>query len=565
MAGGVGPPRWPACLLAWAGLGAAGGSQLTEGSVFQGSPAGPGGTRLRTVSWNVAAVNNNPFEYWITHPNPAYKQLMVDVEKFIVDPGPDDVQIDELFTPKMFQQLRNHMREFKMSSADELLELEKMWENDYRRRRVVSEFLTDALIGKKRLASMPDRVTNTIQLEDGGYEFRPAVSNCYAEAWSSLDDWWKRWLVFFFETRVKLDSKGDKPVYTLLPTIKSRKYPDVTAQEEKLSKPLQLLVQAIFDTVLVDLMSKRGGSNWQALRSEICTSLNSRKNDRLLEILKTTYASADVIFLQEAGNQLVGQLKDGFPSHHVVVPTVYDAKRNQNSVMLLRKTVLSSPQEVSVPADGWESGDLLGVVSKLAASGSEVALASFHGDTNGLLTMPMLTKVAEHFRGKPLLFGMDANTYEKESKKTAHVLKFEQTYRKLGFQASWGKANPKLYTTFNARTYLQPQLNKAAKSGELVKKGDRNPKDFILFTEHFSCGRVWRDNTGEGKYLEDTVFPTLQFPSDHAAIAADIVFASETVSEGGKGPETPLAPAAGKGREPAPPAAGKGRQTKPEL
>ncbi|CAK0853329.1 unnamed protein product [Prorocentrum cordatum] len=484
MAGGVGPPRWPACLLAWAGLGAAGGSQLTEGSVFQGSPAGPGGTRLRTVSWNVAAVNNNPFEYWITHPNPAYKQLMVDVEKFIVDPGPDDVQIDELFTPKMFQQLRNHMREFKMSSADELLELEKMWENDYRRRRVVSEFLTDALIGKKRLASMPDRVTNTIQLEDGGYEFRPAVSNCYAEAWSSLDDWWKRWLVFFFETRVKLDSKGDKPVYTLLPTIKSRKYPDVTAQEEKLSKPLQLLVQAIFDTVLVDLMSKRGGSNWQ---------------------------------------------------------------------------------EVSVPADGWESGDLLGVVSKLAASGSEVALASFHGDTNGLLTMPMLTKVAEHFRGKPLLFGMDANTYEKESKKTAHVLKFEQTYRKLGFQASWGKANPKLYTTFNARTYLQPQLNKAAKSGELVKKGDRNPKDFILFTEHFSCGRVWRDNTGEGKYLEDTVFPTLQFPSDHAAIAADIVFASETVSEGGKGPETPLAPAAGKGREPAPPAAGKGRQTKPEL
>ena len=36
-------------------------------------------------------------------------------------------------------------------------------------------------------------------------------------------------------------------------------------------------------------------------------------------------------------------------------------------------------------------------------------------------------------------------------------------------------------TTFNARTYLQPQLQKAAKSDEKVTKGDKNPKDFILF------------------------------------------------------------------------------------
>ena len=36
--------------------------------------------RLRTVSWNVAAINNYPFEYWITHPNPSYKKLMERVE-----------------------------------------------------------------------------------------------------------------------------------------------------------------------------------------------------------------------------------------------------------------------------------------------------------------------------------------------------------------------------------------------------------------------------------------------------------------------------------------------------
>merc|ERR1719198_691640 len=121
---------------------------------------------------------------------------------------------------------------------------------------------------------------------------------------------------------------------------------------------------------------------------------------------------------------------------------------------------------------------------------------------------------------------MDANTYEKTSKKTAHVLDFEKRYLELGYKSCWGKVDPARYTTFNARTYLQPQLNKAAKSTELAEKGDRNPKDFVLFTPHFVAGRVWRDNTGRGEYLEDMVFPTLEFPSDHAVLSADLLLAN---------------------------------------
>jgi hypothetical protein len=41
--------------------------------------------------------------------------------------------------------------------------------------------------------------------------------------------------------------------------------------------------------------------------------------------------------------------------------------------------------------------------------------------------------------------------------------------------------NPKNYTTFHARTYLQPQLNKAITYAEKDVKGDKNPKDFIVF------------------------------------------------------------------------------------
>lgn len=485
---------------------------------------GAAGARLRTVTWNVAAVNQNPFEYWITHPNPEYRKLMEDVEKFIVDPGDQDVRVDDLFTESMFNRVVEKMKTVGIGEK-EIASVQTMWENNYRSRKVVSEFLKDPEIGSKRLASMPDRVTNTIQLASGQSAFRPTVINCYPEKLGSLPEWYEEWLSFFFEKTVDL-GKGNKPVYSLLQKLQKAKYPAVTEEEEAASIPLQIVLQGIFDAVLVNLMQTKGGSTWESLRQEICTSLNSRKNERLLEILEATYMDADIVFLQEAGNQLVSFIKAKMQTaYEVIIPNNYNTKRNQNSVILLRKGLFQDTQEVSIPADGWEDGDLL--VLKTKHGETPLTLASFHGDTNGLLTMPMLKQVHKHLPTARLLFGMDANTYEKVSKKTAHVLDFEKMYSELGYRSCWGKVDPSQYTTFNARTYLQPQLNKAAKSNELASKGDRNPKDFVLFTDHFAVGRVWRDNTGLGEYKNDMVFPTLEFPSDHAAVAVDLMMKEE--------------------------------------
>jgi len=397
--------------------------------------------------------------------------------------------------------------------------VKQMWEADYSGRRVVSQFLRDPVIGKKRLASMPDRVTNTIQLASGQMAFRPTVINCYRGDIDSLEEWFDAWLTFFFSTDVDVDGKGPRPVHTLLQRISRAKYPAITEAEEAASLPLQVVLQGIFDAVLVHTLLTKGAFTWQLLRKEICGSLNSRKNELTEEVLKSTYDGADVVFLQEAGNQLVERLRGAYSASHVlVVPKAYNHKRNQNSIILLRKDLFSSVEEVDVPPDGWEAGDLL--VVKAVLRGLEISLASFHGDTNGLLTIPMLKRLAEHLPTKGLLFGLDANTYEKESSSTAHVLDFERVYKSLGFRACWASADPSRYTTFNARTYLQPQLNKAARSNELAEKGDRNPKDFILFSEHFEGVQVGRDNTGRGEYLEDTVFPTLDFPSDHAILSA---------------------------------------------
>ena len=53
------------------------------------------------------------------------------------------------------------------------------WDSDYKHRKIISGFIKDKAIGKKRLASMPDRYTNTISTLDQGIVTRPTVINCY--------------------------------------------------------------------------------------------------------------------------------------------------------------------------------------------------------------------------------------------------------------------------------------------------------------------------------------------------------------------------------------------------
>jgi len=121
------------------------------------------------------------------------------------------------------------------------------------------------------------------------------------------------------------------------------------------------------------------------------------------------------------------------------------------------------------------------------------------------------------------VFGLDANAYERgDPGETLDVTEFATEYTRLDLASCWGpKPNPQVHTTRNARTYMQPQLSKAAAKNEVEAKGDANPKDFILFwSKQYTSERPVRDNTGEKRYIEDMVFPTLTFPSDHAVLSA---------------------------------------------
>lgn len=312
-------------------------------------------------------------------------------------------------------------------------------------------------------------------------------------------------------------------------------------QEEADSLPLQTMCGAIFDAILVQMMNTVSEPNiWQPLKKTMVESLNKKKVPHTLEILNKVYGNSDIITLQEVSASLVDQAKHGplGKKFWIEAPSDMDPVRDQNSVILLnkkrfpegafgeitQKVYASFPQGVDVPV---AKGDINAIVTK-DKDGTPYVICSFHGDTNGLATIPVndaLVKTLEsdaELMNHKLIFGLDANTYDKfKPGKQQDVRQWGESYMAHGMSSCWGDVpQPGNYTTFNARTYLQPQLNKACKSTEKREKGDVNPKDFIVFKKNdFEVVKTWKDNTGERKYIEDMAFPTLAFPSDHGILA----------------------------------------------
>lgn len=494
--------------------------------------------RLQIATWNIAAINNNPFEYWITYEgNRKYEEIMGKVEDFIVNPGDKDVPVPQVFTPAMMDRLEQRFQTIGWNSV------RSYWDTDFSKRTIVEGFMKDTTLGSKRLASMPDRITNTINLKNGGAVFRPTVINMYEDDLNDQDMWWKKWEKFMFDDVVE-GTKESKIPYQMLQTIKRSKYPDVTEQEEIDSLPLQTMCGAIFDAILVHMMNTISPpAEWQTLKRSMVKALNKQKVAKTLDILEKQYmGSSDIITLQEVSLSLIEQARKGplGKQYHVLAPEKVDPSRDQNSVICLsRKTFPKGmereisdlvenafPEGVKVPV---ATGDILAVTAT-GADGAKYVVASFHGDTNGLATKPVLDAIVAAMSKNglseySLIFGLDANTYEHAKPgKQQDVVEWGEHYLSHGLTSCWGdKPQPSNYTTYNARTYLQPQLNKACKKDEKRQNGDVNPKDFILFTKSaFQVVKTWKDNTGKREYTEDMAFPTLDFPSDHGILATII-------------------------------------------
>ena len=255
---------------------------------------------LRAVSWNIAAINNNPFEYWITYSDPTYNDLMHSVETFLTDES-NDARIMNIFTNQMFCQLKEILEKHKISG---LAELEDTWRRDFSRRMAIQEFLKDASIGDKRLTSMPDRVTNTIILCDGSKMLRPTAINAYHDSLRTMEEWWEKWTKFMFDTPVDVYKGVENPSYSphyvflLIEPICRSKYPAITTAEQDISVPLQILCLAILDAVFLHILNSVAPGTWETVRRDICRALIDGKESGVCRILRESYLDADVIFLQ---------------------------------------------------------------------------------------------------------------------------------------------------------------------------------------------------------------------------------------------------------------------------
>lgn len=496
---------------------------------------------LVVATWNIAAINNNPFEYWITHDDKLYEELMFGVEKFFDCPGELDVPVHNVLSDEHFAELKACMQEEGWEGLDDV---ERFWQEDYRNRKIVSGFMKDKAIGSKRLASMPDRLTNTINVAGGGPPAcRPTVINNYLESLSSLEEWWPKWLNFMFKEAIDVEAKGkvwSKRPCQMLGKISRAKYPAVTEEEEGISVPLQCLCQAIFDAVLVHVMIQLSpDGEWQKIKASIVDAIFSKKAANTLRILSSACAGSDIICLQEAASSFKESLeKELGEKYHILLPEDTDPKRNQNSMVLLSKAKFPpSFKEVTAEVvkelasgSSVERGDLLAVAVQ-DALGKEYIVASFHGDTNGLATKSVVSAVATVMeRSKvQLVFCLDANTYLEKKEGWQDVADFLAHVDTLGLRTCFadGQDMADCRTCCAARTFMQPQLNKAIRSVDKLNSAagsDVNPKDHILFRRtSYDVKACFKDNTGERHYRETDCIPTLNFPSDHGILSAVLV------------------------------------------
>jgi len=500
--------------------------------------------RLRLVNWNIAAINRNPWEYYIKcDSDPRYDELMSGIETFIDTPGDNDVAVHVVFTDAMAAELFSRMAGMD-TFASSMEYVKQEWETNYRERKIVSGFMKDRGLGDKRLISMADRTTNCIDTVDG-LACRPTITNNYPNPLSSLEAWWPQWMQFMFDDELVIKA-GAPPqrVFNRFKPIKKAKYPAIEETEALHSLSLQTLCLAIFDAIMVNMMNTLKPGVWEEIKAELYSGLSEQKVPHCLGILEQQYSDGDIIFLQECSIKFLETFRSHLlaEKYFVVVPAAFDSEKNQNSIVLVRKEkfIENSVEEVTAAitataGDTVSGGDMVAFTCN-DTQGNEFLAVSFHGDTAGLGTPPVVKMVhdaqKESHPNATLLFGMDANAYTHKLPKKLFIDDFVSGSAALGLHTCWGDDPAAMPTSvMNARTFCQTQLNKAIRRADFVPENkaiDCNPKDHFLYDPlQVQCSEAMIDNTGNGAvnvadHDPTVIMPGMTFPSDHAIVACTV-------------------------------------------
>jgi hypothetical protein len=221
----------------------------------------------------------------------------------------------------------------------------------------------------------------------------------------------------------------------------------------------------------------------------------------------------------------------------VLLPEAFDASRDQNSVILVDRQCFaaSGASDVTqavldqVGGNFLEPGDLF-AASVRDGAGQQWLLVSFHGDSSGLSTSPVVRGLDRAcrgaLRGHVLLAGLDANTLSHGGDEQRQgVAAFRRLLAAQRMVSVWDASDdPFVKTTCGARTSLQTQLNKAVSFHRRFSSASVSLKDWILCyaAQVDAIADPRRDNTGARRYAEGVALPTTAFPSDHAVVYATV-------------------------------------------
>ena len=545
--------------------------------------------RARASTWNVAAINNNPFEYYASargrgeassdDGGDVYESFLLAVERALSSDagGASDATMARALGPDALDALQAKIA---ASGAAKDGEAAARARRAYEARcgeRTCGEFLRDAEIGAKRLCSMPDRVTNTVNVFDDEGERRtvrrPTVINCYDETLEDEGEWFRAWMGYMFDAKVRATRGGEaRAMVEMLVPIRRAKYPAVSEEEEALGIPLQIFYLAAFDAALARVATTAAGSfeAWQRIRAGLVDTLVRHKVPRTLDVVEHCLlgsSSSDVnlsaCFLQEVGASFADALEareSVRDTYEIYRPEDLDVKRDQNSIVLVSKTFTRGERAIEKTREILESlGDGAAKFSNgdfCAFLVRGVLFCSFHGDTDGLQTKVITTATHAHCVANDAIdacvFGMDANTHvaHKDGKKQGVTDFIDFLAAETTFTSCWTIAEIDVerdaFTTFSARTFLQAQLNKAVPLAEIATSAltDRHPKDHVLIYTRTDANAASLNATTKPTLTRinavdftahpkppsvlpfdaDATFPNARFPSDHACVVFNFDF-----------------------------------------
>lgn len=169
--------------------------------------------RLKVLSWNIAGINNNPWEYYVALDDDRYNMLMSEIEGYLTKTGKSVKvqqvldQIDDQFLEKISNLLGDRCSDFSAMMSSETVSQHLSGS--------LCAFLESKHFGNTRLISWPDRLLNTIDGEDEKEQslYRPTAINYYPDRFQDASDWFQTWLSFMDTTGMGILEKNRSNKY----------------------------------------------------------------------------------------------------------------------------------------------------------------------------------------------------------------------------------------------------------------------------------------------------------------------------------------------------------------